>query len=52
MERIINLTIETLPEGVDMGSSNDSGLVVQGTTTAELIEYALGCVQQIIELRA
>lgn len=41
MERIINLDIELLPEGVYLGTSDDvQGLVVQAKTIQEVVEIA------------
>jgi len=53
MERIINLTIEKLPEGGYLGTSDDvQGLVVQGNTIAEVIAYAQDAARMIREVRA
>ena len=41
MERIVNLKIEKLPEGVYLATSdNIQGLVVQGNSVTETIEIA------------
>ncbi len=41
MERIINLHIEKLPEGVYLATSDEvQGLVAQGRTVSETIEIA------------
>ncbi len=41
MERIVNLHIEKLPEGVYLATSEDiPGLVAQGRTVAETLEIA------------
>ena len=41
MERIVNLHIEKLPEGVYLATSDDiPGLVAQGRTVAETLEIA------------
>ncbi|MDE2977679.1 MAG: type II toxin-antitoxin system HicB family antitoxin [Acidobacteriota bacterium] len=41
MERIVNLHIEKLPEGVYVATSEDvPGLVAQGRTVAETLEIA------------
>ncbi len=41
MERIVNLHIEELPEGVYVATSEDiPGLVAQGRTVAETLEIA------------
>lgn len=53
VERLINLTIEKLPEGVYVGTSDDvQGLVVQGDTIAQVIEYAREMVPIIEAARA
>jgi predicted RNase H-like HicB family nuclease len=52
MERVINLHIERLPEGVYLGTSEDvPGLVAQGDTVAETIEIARDLARIIFELR-
>jgi predicted RNase H-like HicB family nuclease len=41
MERIVNLHIEKLPEGVYLATSDEiQGLVAQGRTVAETLEIA------------
>lgn len=41
MEKIINIHIEKLPEGVYLATSNDvQGLVAQGKTISETLEIA------------
>lgn len=53
MERIIRLTIEKLPEGIYLGTSDDvQGLVVQGDTIAQVLEYAREMVPLIEAARA
>lgn len=53
MERIIRLTVEKLPEGVYVGTSDDvQGLVVQGDTIAQVLEYAREMVPLIEAARA
>ena len=53
MERIIRLQIELLPEGVYLGTSDDvRGLVVQGNTVAEVVEYAQDCARMLREISA
>ncbi len=50
MERIINLHIEKLPEGVYLATSeNLQGLVAQGRTIAETIEIARDVAKKLIE---
>lgn len=51
MEKIINLHIEKLPEGVYLATSNDMpGLIVQGETIAEVIEFAKDVAEKLIEI--
>ena len=41
MEKIVNIHIEKLPEGVYLATSDDiQGLVVQGRTISETLEIA------------
>ena len=50
MERVINLHIEKLPEGVYVATSNDvQGLVAQGRTVAEVIEIARDVATRLFE---
>jgi predicted RNase H-like HicB family nuclease len=50
MERIINIHIEKLPEGVYLATSDDiQGLVAQGRTVAETIEIARDIARILIE---
>ena len=50
MERIVNLQIEKLPEGVYLATSNNvQGLVVQGNSIAETIEIARDVAKKLIE---
>lgn len=50
MERIVNLHIEKLPEGVYLATSdNVQGLVAQGRTIAETIEIARDVAKKLIE---
>ena len=53
MERVINLHIEKLPEGVYLGTSDElPGLVAQGRTIAETLEIARDVARKLIEARA
>ncbi|MBI3393090.1 MAG: DUF1902 domain-containing protein [Nitrospirae bacterium] len=53
MERIINLHVEKLPEGVYLATSEDvQGLVAQGRTIQETIEIARDIAKKILEARA
>jgi len=50
MERIVNLQIEKLPEGVYLATSdNVQGLVVQGNSITETIEIARDVAKKLIE---
>jgi predicted RNase H-like HicB family nuclease len=50
MERIVNLQIEKLPEGVYLATSdNVQGLVVQGNSITETIETARDVAKKLIE---
>jgi predicted RNase H-like HicB family nuclease len=50
MERIVNLHIERLPEGVYLATSDDvPGLVAQGRTITETVEIARDIAKKLIE---
>jgi len=50
MERMINLQIEELPEGVYLATSDSiQGLVAQGNTITETIEIARDVAKKLIE---
>jgi len=50
MERIANLHIEKLPEGVYLATSDDiPGLVAQGRTIAETLEIARDVARKLLE---
>jgi len=50
MERILNIHIEKLPEGVYLATSESvQGLVVQGRTVIETIEIARDVAKKLIE---
>lgn len=50
MERIVNLHIEKLPEGVYLATSDDvPGLVAQGRTITETLEIARDVAKKLIE---
>jgi len=52
MERIINLHIEKLPEGVYLATSDSvQGLIAQGRTISETIEIANDVAKKLIEAR-
>ncbi|HRX16333.1 MAG TPA: DUF1902 domain-containing protein [Spirochaetota bacterium] len=50
MERVINLHIEKLPEGVFLATSDEvQGLVAQGRTVSETIEIARDIARKLLE---
>ncbi len=50
MERIVNLHIEHLPEGVYLATSDDvPGLIAQGRTIVETLEIARDVAKKLIE---
>jgi predicted RNase H-like HicB family nuclease len=50
MERRVDLHIETLPEGYYLATSDGiQGLVAQGRTIAETIEFAKDLAEKLIE---
>ena len=50
MERVVNLHIEKLPEGLYLATSdNIQGLIAQGRTIAETIEIARDVAKKLIE---
>ena len=53
MEKIINIHIEKLPEGVYLATSDDiQGLVAQGRTATEALEIARDVARKLLEARA
>jgi predicted RNase H-like HicB family nuclease len=50
MERLVNIHIEKLPEGVYLATSDDiQGLVAQGRTVAETLEIARDVARKLLE---
>jgi predicted RNase H-like HicB family nuclease len=53
MEKIVNIHIEKLPEGLYLATSEDiQGLVAQGRTATEALEIARDVARKLIETRA
>ncbi|MFA7241253.1 MAG: hypothetical protein WC091_14170 [Sulfuricellaceae bacterium] len=52
MERIVNLHIEKLPEGVYLATSEEvQGLIAQGRTIRETIEIAHDVARKLLEVQ-
>ncbi|MGB5159318.1 type II toxin-antitoxin system HicB family antitoxin [Desulfobacterium sp. N47] len=52
MERIINIHVKKLPEGVYLATSKEvQGLVAQGRTSTEAIEIARDVARKLMEAR-
>jgi predicted RNase H-like HicB family nuclease len=50
MEKVVNLHIERLPEGVYLATSDNlQGLIAQGRTITETIEIARDVAKKLIE---
>jgi len=50
MEKMINITIEKLPEGFYLATSDDiQGLVAQGRTVSETMEIARDVARRLLE---
>ncbi|RMF17379.1 MAG: type II toxin-antitoxin system HicB family antitoxin [Candidatus Dadabacteria bacterium] len=53
MERIINVHIEKLPEGVYLATSDEvPGLVAQGRTISETLEIARDVAKKLLEMQS
>ena len=53
MEKIINIHVEKLPEGVYLATSEDiPGLVAQGRTAIESLEIARDVARKLMEVKA
>lgn len=53
MEKIVELHIEKLPEGVYLATSNDiQGLIAQGRTVTETLEIARDVAKKLLEIQA
>lgn len=53
MEKVINIHVEKLPEGVYLATSDDvAGLVAQGRTVIEALEIARDVARKLLEARA
>lgn len=53
MERLVNIHIEKLPEGVYLATSDDiQGLVAQGRTVNETLEIARDVARRLLEAQA
>ena len=52
MEKIININIEKLPEGLYLATSDDiQGLIAQGRTISETMEIASDIAKKLLELQ-
>ncbi len=52
MEKVLNLQIKKLPEGVYLATSDDMpGLIAQGRTVVETLEIARDVAKKLIESR-
>jgi predicted RNase H-like HicB family nuclease len=52
MEKVINIHVEKLPEGVYLATSDDvAGLVAQGRTVIEVLEIARDVARKLLEAR-
>ncbi len=52
MEKVVNIHVKKLPEGVYLATSNDvPGLVAQGRTVTEALEIARDVARKLLEAR-
>jgi predicted RNase H-like HicB family nuclease len=53
MERLLNIHIEKLPEGVYLATSDDlQGLVAQGRTVSETLEIARDVARKLLKAQS
>ncbi|MEH1926955.1 type II toxin-antitoxin system HicB family antitoxin [Nostoc sp.] len=53
MEKLLNIHIEKLPEGVYLATSDElQGLVAQGRTVAETLEIARDVARKLLEAQS
>jgi predicted RNase H-like HicB family nuclease len=53
MEKVVNIHIEKLPEGLYLATSEDiQGLVAQGRTVSEVLEIARDVARKLMEAQA
>ena len=53
MEKVVNIHVKKLPEGVYLATSDDvPGLVAQGRTVAEALEIARDVTRKLLEAKA
>jgi predicted RNase H-like HicB family nuclease len=53
MERLLNIHIEKLPEGIYLATSDElQGLVAQGRTVAETLEIARDVARKLLEAQS
>jgi predicted RNase H-like HicB family nuclease len=53
MEKVVNIHVKKLPEGVYIATSDDvPGLVAQGRTVTEVLEIARDVARKLLEARA
>jgi predicted RNase H-like HicB family nuclease len=53
MEKLLNIRIEKLPEGVYLGTSDElQGLIAQGRTVVETLEIARDVARKLLEAQS